>query len=154
MNKRFEAFSGSVVELNRCLQKLKDLEMRKFGLRSWHGMCLYYLGQHPEGLTVSRLTALCREDKAAVSRTLAELSKRGLTVSDQPENKRAYRTAHRLTEAGQALVSQIDQRIALALAGGGSGLTDAQRETFYKSLEIITANLSGYISRQESKEEP
>ena len=68
MENRFETFSGSIVQLNRCLQKIKDLEMRRLGLRANHAMCLYYLGRHPEGLTATQLTDLCREDKAAISR--------------------------------------------------------------------------------------
>ena len=27
---RFETFTGSILELNRCVQKLKDLEMKPF----------------------------------------------------------------------------------------------------------------------------
>lgn len=149
MTNRFETFAGSVVELNRCLQKVKDLEMRKFGLRAGHSMILYYLGRCPEGLTVSQLTELCRMDKAAVSRALADLAERALTASTPEENKRAYRTAHRLTAQGQALTAQLDERIALALERGGSGLTDAQRSSFYESLDMIVQNLSAYISAQE-----
>ena len=45
MENRFEKFSIAVLELNRYLQKIKDQEMRKFGLRSAHTMCVFYLGQ-------------------------------------------------------------------------------------------------------------
>ena len=38
MENRFEKFSIAVLELNRYLQKIKDQEMRKFGLRSAHTM--------------------------------------------------------------------------------------------------------------------
>ena len=41
MKDRFETFAGSIVELNRYLQKIKDIEMKKFGLRASHTMCLY-----------------------------------------------------------------------------------------------------------------
>ena len=51
MDHRFETFSLSILELNRYLQKIKELEMKQFGLKASHTMCLYYLGQHPEGLT-------------------------------------------------------------------------------------------------------
>ena len=74
MDHRFETFSLSILELNRYLQKIKELEMKQFGLKASHTMCLYYLGQHPEGLTATQLTELCKEDKAAVSRCLSQLS--------------------------------------------------------------------------------
>ena len=43
MDHRFETFSLSILELNRYLQKIKELEMKQFGLKASHTMCLYYL---------------------------------------------------------------------------------------------------------------
>ena len=98
MDHRFETFSLSILELNRYLQKIKELEMKQFGLKASHTMCLYYLGQHPEGLTATQLTELCKEDKAAVSRCLSQLSDRQLVVCEQPEDhKRSYRSHYMLT---------------------------------------------------------
>ena len=144
MENRFEKFSIAVLELNRCLQRIKDLEMRKFGLRSAHTMCVFYLGQHPEGLTVTQLSEICREDKAAVSRCLSQLAQRELVVSYAPRNLRAYRNPYRLTEKGRLLAKQMDERVAEALHWGGRGLTEEQRETFYASAQIILDNLSHY----------
>ena len=42
MDHRFETFSLSILELNRYLQKIKELEMKQFGLKANHTMCLYY----------------------------------------------------------------------------------------------------------------
>lgn len=89
MDHRFETFSLSILELNRYLQKIKELEMKQFGLKASHTMCLYYLGQHPEGLTATQLTELCKEDKAAVSRCLSQLSDRQLVVCEQPGRSQA-----------------------------------------------------------------
>lgn len=144
MENRFEKFSIAVLELNRCLQRIKDLEMRKFGLRSAHTMCVFYLGQHPEGLTVTQLSEICREDKAAVSRCLSQLAQRELVVSYAPRNLRAYRNPYRLTEKGRLLAKQMDERVAEALRWGGRGLTEEQRETFYASAQIILDNLTHY----------
>ena len=80
MIQRFERFFGSLMELNRAVQKIRETEMRRLGLRSSHALCLYYLGEHGEGLTQPMLCTLCREDKAAVSRSLSDLSERGLAV--------------------------------------------------------------------------
>ena len=71
MEKRFERFAAAVLEMNRYLQRIKEQEMRRFGLRSAHTMCILYQGQHPEGLTITQLTESCRENKAAVSRKLS-----------------------------------------------------------------------------------
>lgn len=144
MENRFEKFSVAVLELNRYLQKIKDQQMRKFGLRAAHTMCVFYLGQHPEGLTVTQLSAFCREDKAAVSRCVSQLAERELVCCDAPRNRRAYRNPYRLTEKGRALAKQVDERVEEALLWGGRGLTEEQRETFYTAAQIILDNLSNY----------
>lgn len=146
---RFETFSGSILELNRYLQKIKDLEMKRLGLRGNHTMCLYYLGKNPEGLTVTELVQICKEDKAAVSRCLSELTRQGLVQSACPQGKRSYRTKLRLTDSGEELVQRIYARVEAAVAGGSSGMTDQQREAFYAAMEIIVDNLSHYLAQQE-----
>ncbi|WP_418882088.1 MarR family transcriptional regulator, partial [Waltera sp.] len=92
MQDRFERFVVSITELHRYLQKLKELEMGQMDLKAGYTMCLYYLGKHPEGLTATQLTELCKEDKAAISRTLSQLSSKGLVSCELPEHKRSYRT--------------------------------------------------------------
>lgn len=146
---RFEAFTGSILELNRYLQKLKELEMKPFGLRANHVMCLYYLGKHPQGLTATELTEVCREDKAAISRSLSQLVQKGLVSGEFPEHKRAYRTKLYLTDSGRELVQNIDRRVDLIMTSGSSGMTLQQREVFYQCMDLIIHNLTQYISEQE-----
>ena len=146
---RFETFTGSILELNRYLQKVKELEMKPFGLKANHVMCLYYLGKNPQGLTVTEMAETCREDKAAVSRCLSQLVSRGYVSGNFPENKRSYRTRLTLTEAGQELVEKIYQRVDAAMIGGGSGLMDDQRDNLYAAMELIIKNLSRYIAERE-----
>lgn len=146
---RFETFTGSILELNRYLQRLKDIEMKPFGLRANHVMCLYYLGKNPDGLTVTQLAETCKEDKAAVSRCLAQLVERELVCGNFPENKRSYRTKLFLTESGRELVQHIYHRVDAAMVGGSNGLTDEQRDNLYAAMEIIISNLARYIELRE-----
>ena len=81
---RFETFTGSILELSRYVQKIKEIEMKPFGLRANHVMCLYHLGKNPQGLTVTQVAESCKEDKAAVSRCLSQLVERGLVQGDFP----------------------------------------------------------------------
>ena len=104
MQDRFERFVVSITELHRYLQKLKELEMGQMDLKAGYTMCLYYLGKHPEGLTATQLTELCKEDKAAISRTLSQLSSKGLVSCELPEHKRSYRSIL------QSFLSSIPQR--------------------------------------------
>lgn len=148
---RFEVFAGSILELNRYLQKIKEIEMRPFGLHANHVMCLYFLGKNPQGLTVTELTDACREDKAAVSRCITQLTEKGMVYRDATDLKRAYRTKLYLTEQGMQMVQQIDQRIDAALTGGSRGLTPQQRENFYATMDLILVNLSEYIKSRENE---
>ena len=125
MQDRFERFVVSITELHRYLQKLKELEMGQLDLKAGYTMCLYHLGKHPEGLTATQLTELCKEDKAAISRTLSQLSAKGLVSCELPQNKRSYRTVYYLTEE--------------------------QRVNLYDSLERISHNLEQYLAEFPSE---
>ena len=150
MQDRFERFVVSITELHRYLQKLKELEMGQLDLKAGYTMCLYYLGKHPEGLTAKQLTELCKEDKAAISRTLSQLSDKGLVFCELPENKRSYRTLYYLTAEGKDAVYKIGARIREALVHGGDGMTEDQRNNMYDSLEKISANLEQYLKECRS----
>ena len=43
---RFETFVGSVTELYRLIQRIKNMEMARLGLSGRHVMCLNYLNKH------------------------------------------------------------------------------------------------------------
>ena len=112
-------------------------------------LCLYYLGEHAEGLTQPMLCTLCREDKAAVSRSLSDLSERGLAVCEYPEGKRAYRSVWRLTEEGTHTAARLNRRIRHAFRVGGKTVSEEQEAAFYEALDLILGNLSEYAERAE-----
>lgn len=149
MVSRFEAFSEYIVELNRYIQKIKEVEMNKLRLHAKHTMCLYYLGKYPDGLTSTELTKLCSEDKAAVSRTLTQLENGGFVSRGLPEDKRAYRAVYNLTESGEEIVKRINERVKSVIIGAGTGLSDEQRGELYSSLELILNNLKNYLASAE-----
>ena len=141
MEERFEAFVGLITQIYKSIQKIKGLEMTEQGLRGNHTMCLYNLGRHPEGLTSAELTILCEEDKAAISRTLAELQEQGYVLCKAPEGRRKYRAKLFLTEKGEATARFIGRRAESIVVQCGSGLTHTQRENLYASLALIAQNL-------------
>lgn len=143
---RFEAFSAGITACYKSIHKIKNMEMTEFGLKGNHVMCLFHLHKHPEGLTAARLCALCDEDKAAISRTLSELESRGFVYTQSQPGKK-YRAPVCLTEAGAAAAEKIDGLIASWVSSVGSGLTQPQREEFYRCLEIIAANLKKQCER-------
>lgn len=151
MKERFELFVSYISELNRCIQKIKDTEMKKLGLKAGHTWCLYFLGKSPKGLTSSELTKKCKEDKAAISRTLGELIKAGLVVSDEAQGKRSYRTLHHLTAKGKEIVQKINKKIDAVLFQSSNGLTPSERKSLYSTMDTILNNLKTYQQESEAK---
>lgn len=137
MIKRFEAFVTGITLCYKYIQKIKSAEMTELGLKGTHVMCIFFLSHNPEGLTAAQLCRLCAEDKAAVSRTVAELQREGYVA---PGEKR-YRAALRLTEKGMEIAKKVDELIEQWVAFGGAGLSDSDREAFYRALELISNNL-------------
>lgn len=137
MNQRFQSFVTGITICYKSIQRIKAMEMTEFGLKGTHVMCLFYLSNHPEGLTAAQLCKLCGEDKAAISRTLATLQERGYIQAGEKK----YRASLQLTFEGVEVARQIDGLIEQWVGLGGDGLTREERETFYRCLELIAGNL-------------
>ncbi len=145
MIKRFDMFTTSITQIYKSLQRIKNREMTEFNLKGCHTMCIFRLGQHPEGMTLTALSAACEEDKAAMSRTVAELTRDGFVTADTAKK---YRAPITLTERGRLVAQRINEMIAEAVAAGGNGLTPEERHNFYSSLELISENLKNYLKEE------
>ena len=144
LTERFEAFVLMILQLNRAVTKIKELEMNRLGLKGGHANCLFFLGENPEGMTIGQLAEACCEDKAAVSRSVAQRVEKGLARNDAPEGTRGYRSPYRLTPRGQVVASQMYDRVEKVVSLGGAGLTDQQRRSLYESLRTVLGNLDAY----------
>ena len=140
MLNRFARFSLAISEIDRCWHKLAAEEMAKYDLNSPHAVYLNTLYQYPEGITAAKLSELCCKNKADVSRMVTILERKGL-VRKEAVGGNLYRAKLMLTEDGKQAAEHVQGRAALAVELAGSGMTDAERETFYRCLEQITANL-------------
>ena len=140
MLNRFARFSLAISEIDRCWHKLAAEEMEKYELNSPHAVYLTTLYNFEEGITAAKLGELCCKNKADVSRMVAILEKRGL-VRKEAIGGNLYRAKLLLTEEGKHAAEHVQQRAALAVELAGSGMTDADREVFYRCLEQITTNL-------------
>ena len=148
MENRFQAFTRNVARLYRAVQKIKNTEMEQFGLKGTHVMCLFHLSLNNEGLTPAQLATECNEDKAAISRTIADLKQNGLVIVQSEESK-TYRSPITLTEQGCAVAKEINKMVENAVTAGGSFMSDAERDAFYRNLSRIADNLEQYIARLE-----
>jgi DNA-binding MarR family transcriptional regulator len=139
MEHRFETFTVLITKINRCIRKIKNLEMAEYGLRSAHISCLYYLyGEHD--LTATDLCERCEEDKATISRALDYLESNGY-ISCESKSAKRYKSPLLLTEKGKEVSRQIAEKINRVLDEVSAGLSEAERVSFYRSLSIISNHL-------------
>ena len=145
MSNRFEDFVGIISNIYKNIDKVKKSKMKEFGLSGNHVMCLYYLAQHPEGLTAAELCQLISVDKAATSRTLSELVEKDFVYYPDLEGQKKYRVKAVLTEKGFSVTQQIDDIISEIVDNVGKDLSEGDRESMYRSLNFISTNLEQLV---------
>ena len=140
MISRYEIISNSVACISRDIQRLERMEMAKYNLKGPHAQCLLTLSRFPQGLIATQLCELCEKDKAAISRIVTELEEGGL-VQRQERNGTRYRALLVLTETGKEAAEAVSRKAKQAVELAGAGLTDGDREVFYRVLALIAENL-------------
>lgn len=136
----YEHFSLSVSCIYHDIQKIERMEMEKFGLKGPHAQTLLAMHRYPEGITSVQLCEICEKDKAAISRSVAELEEKGMVLRNQV-NGSAYRAKLTLTQQGIAAAEAVSEKARQAVEQAGAGLEDGQREIFYQVLALIAGNL-------------
>lgn len=154
MVSKYEIFSTVVSSLYHDIQRIERTEMAKYGLKGPHAQCLVIMARYPGGITAARLCEICERDKAAISRTVAELEAAGLLVRRE-QNGVHYRVPLVLTEAGYAAAETVNGVAVQAVEQAGAGLNDEDREVFYRVLGVIAQNLHTIsqdgLNRKEQK---
>ena len=138
---RFERFSYAISEISRCWRKLASEELAKYGLKSPHATYLTTMYKYPDGITVPQLCEVSGKDKSDASRMIAILEEKAL-VKKLTVGGTLYRGVLVLTEEGKRAAEQVCARASKAVEVAGKDLDDETRETFYKALDSITANLT------------
>ncbi len=146
MIQRFETFTVLIAKINRSIRRIKLQEMAEHQLGSVHTSCLYYLFCN-KGLTAAELCEHCQEDKATISRALGYLEEKGYILSRESVGKR-YKAPIALSEKGHAAGREIAEKIDMVLEAVGSGLSEAEREEFYRCLSIISDGLERAANKQ------
>ena len=150
MISRFEQFSTAIASIHRNIQKIERAEMAKFGLKGPHCQCLLAMSRFPEGITAARLCEVCDKDKAAISRTVAELEAAGMILRPQGQEKR-YRTNLELTEAGAAAAKTVMERAKIAVVAATGDYSREHQILFTQTLALLANNLDT-ICREGLKE--
>lgn len=149
---RFESFVGKISAIHKNIEKIKKNKMKKFGLSGNHVMSMCFLAQYPDGLTASKLCELISVDKAAMSRTLAELVEKGYVYYPELGANKKYRAITALTPKGVEVAKQVDEMIIDLVGEIGGGLTDEERKMMYYALEVVSKKIEQAANVLVSKE--
>lgn len=139
MISRFEQFTTAISGIHRSIQKIEREEMEKYGLKGAYAQYLVTIQRYPEGITAAQLCEVCDLDKAAVSRTLAEMFQRGLL---ERTGETGYRAKLKLTAAGEDATEYVNRLAGAAVEAAGQELTDESRAVLYAALESIAGRLA------------
>ena len=145
MYDRYQNFTVLILNVHRCIQRIKNEEMAEFNLKAPHVSCLYYLYKNGP-LTATELCEICLEDKSYVSHSLKALEADGYISCDCSTKKR-YNAPLSLTDKGQELCRQMIEKIDRVLESAGLGVDEASREIFYDSLLKISNNLEAICEK-------
>lgn len=137
---RFEQFCTAISSIQHSIARIERMEMEKYGLKGPHAQCMLVMERNPEGITAAQLCGTCEKDKAAISRTLAELEAAGMITREDPNGKR-YRSRLYLTAKGRAVAEQVSDRVHEAVSRVSNGYDVATREIFVHVLSLIAVNL-------------
>ena len=146
MEERFETFTVLINRISRNIRKIKNQEMSDYNLRSAHVSCLYYI-YRAETITATELCEKCEEDKATISRALDYLEKNEFITCLSPNTKR-YKSPLVLTEKGSIVGKKIADKIDGVLDQISVGLTEEERQNFYRYLSIISNSLEVIANKE------
>lgn len=136
----YELFSSSISCIYHDIQRIERAQMAKYGLKGPHAQCLLAMSRNPGGITAAELCELCEKDKAAISRTVAELEQANMIRRVQNNGKR-YRASLLLTPQGQAAAQAVSEIARQAVEQASEGYDEHSRETFYSVLAMIAGSL-------------
>ena len=139
MQDRFEKFSMYTSNIRRAMRKIKMEELAEFDLKPTQLSCVYSLYKFGP-LTATELSDICNEDKGALSRSLEQLIDSGFITHDQSTQKR-YRNPLMLTSHGRSVAENLVAKINDMIEAAGAGVSEEDREIFYRTLATISENL-------------
>lgn len=151
MDDRYGMFTMLINRINRNIRKIRNLGMAQYNLKNIHVSCMYHL-YLSDGLTATELCERCEEDKATISRAIEHLEKNGYLICQSKTAKR-YKSPIVLTDSGAKIGKQIADKIDFVLQEVSVGLTDEDREAFYRCLTMISDHLDAISKKFEMTEE-
>lgn len=144
MEDRFERFTLSIFEIEKCWHKLTGEEMAEYGLKGSHSVYLTALAKSKDGISATNLCEICGKDKADVSRMMKIMIDKGLIVKEGAY-KNNYGGVYKLTKSGWEAAEKVKRKVNLAVEAASKNLSNENRKALYDSLDIISENLKTLV---------
>lgn len=141
METRYKNFTGLILNISKCIQKIKNIEMKNLGYKGSQVEILFALYSEKKGMTSTELQKFCFEDKALISRTVKELSGQNLVFIEENSNQK-YKNKIKLTEKGFEIGKIVTEKISKMVELSGRGIVAKDRENMNQSLSTILGNLT------------
>ena len=151
MESRFRDFTLLLLSAERSINKIKNAGMREFGLRGTQVNCLLCLYKNKNGLTAKDICAICKEDKASVSRILKELEQKEYVCYEQELSKKKYNSIINLTPKGKELAELIISKIKEIVRYDEDCISKEEIAVFYQTFFKICENLKEISKKCEGK---
>ena len=145
---RFEIFSTAVLRLVRSVQGIKAQKMAEYDLKGTGAVCLCRIYESGVGLTAVELARACGVDKAQISRTVAELSGRGLVLR---EGAGRYKQKYQLTYAGAEIAADVLATMREIEKTVSMGISDAELDGFYRTLYRLCDNFEALLQKHQAE---
>lgn len=142
MLERFEEFTFTIYEIQRCWNKIAAEGMETYGLKGSYAVYLIAMHRYPDGITAAQLGSICGRDKADVSRAVAVLESKGFLRKESGSGN-LYRAKLILTEQGAEITKSVLEKASVAEKIAGEGLSEEDRKVLYRSLETVNKNMQG-----------
>lgn len=143
----FSIFTNLITNIQRCINKIKDTNMKALGLKSGHVSCLYYLYKIGP-MSQAKLCEICEEDKSAISRKVEYLTQNDYLEKNSFDDGK-YKQPIILTKKGKEVSEFISDKINEVIQKADSELNDNDRQLLYTSLEKINDKLKKIINEEK-----
>lgn len=147
MYNRYKIFTVTILKMQRAIQKIKTEEIAEYNLKGAHVSCIYYLYKE-NALTITELRDICGEDKSYVSHSMKYLEENGYVMCTSNAAKR-YNAPFYLTDKGKEVGIYVAEKIDKILEMTSDGMSDGERDAFYRGLDLISTNLDRICENYE-----
>ena len=140
MKDGFLKFTTLITDITRKIRRIISETVAQYEIKRSYALPLYFLYKNgPQ--SAAKLTKLCAEDKANVSRTLRALEDDGYIVREERAGARS-RVRFALSEEGMEIGGYLARRMVEAVRGATDGIGLDELEVMYSVLGRIDANLA------------